>query len=245
MLPKPKIVFLHGVGLDRHMWQPIRALLEPEFNVNALDLLGHGASAPAPADTSLTDLAEDVIRRLTGPVHLVGFSLGALVAQRIGATRPDLLLTVTSVSSVCLRTEDERKAVSMRLSSAAEDFATSVEESIKRWFPDDTSADERLKAETRKVLLANDLPSYLNCYRIFATGDAEIGPDLGRISVPALAITGERDTGSTPAMTLSLSSLIPDCTPVIVPNSGHMLPVEKPRELAEALKSFIKEKSYV
>jgi pimeloyl-ACP methyl ester carboxylesterase len=245
MAPKPRIVFLHGVGLDSRMWQPIRALLEPEFDVDTLELLGHGASAPAPTGTSLTGLADDVIRRLTGRVHLVGFSLGALVAQWIAATRPDLLLTVTSVSSVCLRTEDERKAVFMRLSSAAEDFAISVEESLKRWFQDGTSADDRLKSETREVLLANDLSSYLNCYRIFATGDAEIGPELGGIAVPALAITGERDTGSTPAMTLRLSSLIPDCTPVIVPNSGHMLPVEKPRELAKALRSFIKEKSYV
>jgi (E)-2-((N-methylformamido)methylene)succinate hydrolase len=245
MLSRPKIVLLHGVGLDRRMWQPLSALLEPEFEVDAIDLLGHGASMPAPVGTTLTDLANDVIAKMTGKVHLVGFSLGALVAQRIAATRPDLLLTVTSVSSVCLRTDEERKAVLNRLSSAAHDFETSVEESIKRWFPEESTAHERLRTETRKVLLANDLASYLNCYRVFATGDAEIAPELERIAVPALAITGERDTGSTPAMTRKLSDLIPDCRPVIVPSTGHMLPVQKPRELAEALTSFIKEKSYV
>ncbi len=98
---------------------------------------------------------------------------------------------------------------------------------------------------TRATLLANDPDSFLNCYRVFATADAEIADDLSRISVPALAITGERDPGSTPEMTRRLAEAIPHCRAVVVPGARHMLPVERPRELVDHLTAFIGENAHV
>ena len=68
------------------------------------------------------------------------------------------------------------------------------------------------------------MTSFLHCYRVFATADAEIGPELGRITVPALAVTGEDDPGSTPEMTRRLAEAMPDCRAVVVPGARHMLP---------------------
>jgi (E)-2-((N-methylformamido)methylene)succinate hydrolase len=51
---------------------------------------------------------------------------------------------------------------------------------------------------TEATLLANDTGSFLHCYRVFATADAEIGAELNRITVPALAVTGEHDPASRP-----------------------------------------------
>ena len=94
-------------------------------------------------------------------------------------------------------------------------------------------------------LLANDVRSYLNCYRVFATADAEIAPELPRITVPALAITGENDPGSTPEMTRRLADAIPGCRAVVVPGARHMLPVERPREFVTCLTTFIGERAHV
>jgi pimeloyl-ACP methyl ester carboxylesterase len=240
---KTKVILLHGVGLDRRMWQPVLRLLRPQFDVEALDLLGHGASQPAPAGVTLADLASDVARRLEPHTHLVGFSLGALVAQHLARFRPDLIASLTSVSSVWSRTGIERRSVLERLDVASSDFAASVDASMERWFASDVESYDYVRAETRKVLLSNDVPSYLNCYRVFATGDREIEPELRRITVPSLAITGELDLGSTPEMTLGLAKTIPDCTAVVVPDARHMLPVQKPGELAAAFTSFMKEKT--
>src|SRR5690349_7357351 len=101
---KPLVVLLHDVGLDRTMWRPVSTLLEDEFEVLAPDLLGHGTNRAAPAGTALRDLADDVAATLPGAAHLVGFSLGALVAQHLARHRPELVVTLTSVSSVCRRT---------------------------------------------------------------------------------------------------------------------------------------------
>ena len=87
------------------------------------------------------------------------------------------------------------------------DFAASAAASLRRWY-DGTDVDPEQVRRTEATLLANDPDSFLHCYRVFATADAEIGPELDRITVPALAVTGERDPGSTPEMTRRLAEAI-------------------------------------
>ncbi|MHA7144711.1 alpha/beta fold hydrolase [Arthrobacter sp. TmT3-37] len=245
-LPQPlPIVLLHGVGLDRTMWEPLTAALQPLTGqpVVALDLPGHGDRPALEGPTTLGDLAEDVAGRLPGRCHLVGFSLGALIAQHLTLHRPELVATLTSVSSVCRRTADESLSVHQRLQGARADFRGSVEASMERWYPQGHGVDQERVEQTRTTLLANPVESYLHAYEVFATGDAEIGPDLGLIDIPSLAVTGERDPGSTPEMTHRLGKAIPGTRTVIVPGARHMLPVEQPDELARIIHHFIKESS--
>lgn len=236
-----EVVLLHGVGLDRRMWAPVEGLLQQQgWSTRALDLLGHGGSGSAPAGTTLTDLAEPVAAQLAPGTHLVGFSLGALVAQHLAAHRPDLVATLTSVSSVCDRTADERDAVLSRLHNAEQDFAGSVAASLTRWY-DGTDVPRAEVRTTESTLLANDRESYLACYRVFATGDTETALLLPGIAAPALAITGSDDPGSTPEMTQRIGAAMPRCRVVILPDTRHMLPVQRPRELVTELVALFKE----
>ena len=240
----PVVVLLHGVGLDHQMWGPVAALLQDRFEVVTPDLLGHGGGAPAPDGTTLGDLADDVARSVPPGAHLVGFSLGALVAQHLARHRPELVASLTSVSSVCRRTETERAAVLCRLTAAEADFRGSVEASLERWYAGTEVAPD-VVAQTRATLLANDVASYLHCYRVFATADAEIGPELPRIGVPALAVTGALDPGSTPEMTRRLAAVIPGCRAEVVPDARHMLPVQRPHELVTSLTTLVGSRSDV
>ncbi|GAA1751144.1 alpha/beta fold hydrolase [Kocuria aegyptia] len=239
------IVLLHGVGLDHSMWEPLRADLArlTDRPVVALDLPGHGAQPPLTGPATLTELAEDVATRLPGRAHLVGFSLGALIAQHLARYRPELVATLTSVSSVCRRTPEEAASVAARLESARTDFPGSVEASIHRWYPADSGVEPGAVAGTRTTLLANSVESYLHAYEVFATADAEIGSELGSIGVPSLAVTGELDPGSTPEMTERLAAATPGAQAVVVPGARHMLPVERPGELARIIHHFVEESS--
>jgi pimeloyl-ACP methyl ester carboxylesterase len=234
----PSIVFLHGVGLDRSVWEPVTDLLAGRAATIALDLPGHGAREAVGPDVSLADLADGVAPDIEEGSHIVGFSLGALVAQHLAIRRPELVASLTSVSSVCRRTPQERAAVLDRLRAAESDFDASAEASLRRWY-DGTDVGEMQIRHTREVLLANDHASFVHCYRVFATADAEIGHQLGRISVPSLAVTGEHDPGSTPDMTRRLATAIPGCEAVVIPEARHMLPVQCPHELVNALSNFI------
>ena len=232
------VVLLHGVGLDHTMWDAVRArITQPTV---ALDLPGHGAQPPLREPQSLADLAENVLDRLPeGAVHLVGFSLGALIAQHIARFHPERVATLTCVSSVCDRTPDEAAAVEARLATASDDFAASVAGSIERWYPTGSTVPAETIAATERVLLANDVASYLHAYAVFARGDREIAAELPRITAPTLAITGGLDPGSTPEMSRRLAAAVPGARAQIVPGARHMLPVENALALAAALTDFI------
>lgn len=242
---RERVALIHGVGLDESMWSPLREFLEPEYDVQVVELLGHGHRPAAQEGITLAGLAADVAERLEPNTHLVGFSLGALVAQHLARFRPDLVASLVSVASVCARTSQEHAAVMVRLASAASDFPATVEASIERWYPQGSNVPADLVEATREVLQKNDRKSFLACYRVFATGDAEIAPELPHIAVPSLAVTGELDPGSTPEMSSRLAAAIPGCTYSIIPGARHMMPVERPQELAQTLTAFIKEHSYV
>ncbi|MGN8131338.1 alpha/beta fold hydrolase [Arthrobacter sp. RC1.1 241] len=244
-MSRERLALIHGVGLDSSMWNPLREFLEPEYDVQVLELLGHGHRPPAPEGITLAGLAADIAEQLEPNTHLVGFSLGALVAQHLARFRPDLVASLVSVASVCARTSQEHAAVMVRLASAESDFPATIEASIQRWYPQGSNVPAELVEATREVLQGNDPKSFLACYRVFATADAEIAPELPHISVPSHAVTGELDPGSTPEMSARLAAAIPGCTYSIIPGARHMMPVERPQELAHTLTAFIKEHSHV
>lgn len=237
-MSKPTVVLLHGVGLDHTMWEPAAALLADRFTVIAPDLPGHGTRPPVSDGVTLAELAAGVVGEIPAGSHLVGFSLGALVAQHVALHRPELAATLISVSSVCERTAEERTSVLDRLRTADADFTASTAASLKRWY-DGTGVGADRVARTEATLLANDVGSFLACYRVFATADADLAPHLPAIDVRALAVTGEDDPGSTPEMTRRLAAALPDCRAQVIPQARHMLPVERPEAFAECLTTFI------
>ncbi|WP_457971739.1 alpha/beta fold hydrolase [Arthrobacter sp. D1-17] len=83
------------------MWGPVQDALGCESI--AIDLPGHGRQPPLTEPVTLEELAADVLKRLPERSHLVGFSLGALIA-RIARFHPERVETLTCVSSVSPRT---------------------------------------------------------------------------------------------------------------------------------------------
>jgi pimeloyl-ACP methyl ester carboxylesterase len=241
---EPDVVLLHGVGLDHTMWHRCTPELAAHRRVTSVDLRGHGASPPAHPGITLDELAADVVEvldemaahRAGHRVHLVGFSLGALVAEYIAARHPERVATLSAVSGVALRTPQEREAVVRRLEAARADLTVTVDAAVERWFDEAWQHREpHLVKDIRSTLLANDPASYLACYTVFASGDQQVGPLLGRITAPTLAITGGDDPGSTPAMSRRLAEAVPDARVEIVAGARHLLPLERPRELTTAL----------
>lgn len=232
----PTMVFLHGVGLDHTMWAPVQAML-PE-NAVYLDLPGHGQQPALQEPTSLQVLADDIAARLpAGQIQLVGFSLGGLIAQRLAIDLPDKIVSVVAASTVCQRTAAEQAAVQERLATARHDFALSAQRSIERWYPATANVSGELIEHTRKVLEANNIDSFLYAYEVFATADQELALELDQLQQPLLAITGQRDPGSTPEMSHRLVNAVPNGTLQIVPAARHMLPHEFPYEFVKHLKA--------
>ena len=94
---------VHGLGGSAHNWTDFAGVLRPHFAIEAIDLPGHGRSAPAAGnDYSLKAHARVVVDYIRqsgrGPVHLVGNSMGGAVSVVVAAEHPEVVRTLTLIS---------------------------------------------------------------------------------------------------------------------------------------------------
>lgn len=233
-----QLLYLHGVGLDHTMWDGVAARVGGE--ALAPDLPGHGAAAQIEGETSLAALAAAALSGAGDSLDLVGFSLGALVAQRIAIDSPGRVRSLTLVSAVANRSESERASVRDRLALAERDLPAAARASADRWFSETFRAREpELLPQIHRIVSGMHHASFLAAYRVFAEGDREVWPEVGTIRCPTLVITGAEDLGSTPAMAAELADRIPLARSQIVPHCRHLLPYERPAELAVAIADLI------
>jgi (E)-2-((N-methylformamido)methylene)succinate hydrolase len=235
------VVLIHGVGLDATMWSPVVELLAPQFEMHTFDLIGHGTRRGELP--SMDRFVGQTLAKVDGQMAIVGFSLGALIAQEVALRAPDRVTRLAAVSGVFRRTPAERAAVLARVESVRNGgYTDSVHAAIDRWFSAEFAArSPRTLAKVRAVLEANRVDSYSAAYEVFATADESLASRVGDITCPALAVTGADDPGSSPAMTRALALAVPDGRACVIDNARHLLPLEQPTMLATVLAQFLAE----
>ena len=233
------VVLVHGVGLDGHLWDHVAALLSPTRSVICYDLLGHGDSPPLARGSTVDTFVEQLAAIAPQKVDLVGFSLGALIAQAFALAHPKRVGRLVLVSTVFDRTPAERTAIMARVDEVrAGGYAATVESAIDRWFaPGFQPAEDVENVRTR--MNTNDVESYANAYEIFAAADQTLAARTGDLAIPVLAITGADDPRSTPAMSRSLAAAVPHGRAVVLPGVRHLVPIEAPAALAGHILEFL------
>jgi pimeloyl-ACP methyl ester carboxylesterase len=241
----PHLVLIHGVGLDLNMWHGVAAPLEPYFTVMRYNMIGHGQTPAAGGELTLDALC-DQLAALADQAdlpkfHLVGFSMGALVAQAFALSNPYRVNKLVLLSPVYDRSQRERAAVCDRLRDAERNGLEAIADAaIERWFTMELRRDlPQIADAIRGRLLANDPEGFLAAYRLFAGADALIAPHVGQIEHETLILTGERDVGSTPEMARRLAAAMPNATCEILEHLAHMTPIEGASVIASKIEAFL------
>lgn len=105
----PRVLLIHGLGGERHVWEPVWPALTARCDVMAIDLPGFGSSDPLPrgSDVSPQGLARAVAAFLAGQgfalPHVAGNSLGGWVALELARRAPDddAGAAARSVTAIC------------------------------------------------------------------------------------------------------------------------------------------------
>jgi len=238
------LVLIHGVGLDLEIWEPLVPLLQPRRRLIRYDMRGHGLSAKPPGPYRLADFVDQLDRLAEAlalePFDLAGFSMGGMVAEAFAARFPARVRRLALLHTVHDRNPAERTAVAARLAQVeGGDLEDSIEAAIARWLNSGfrKSHPEAVAAIERRMR-DNDRAAYLASYRVFASADVETLPVIDRIRCPTLVLTGEYDTGSTPAMAKALVARLPAATLAILPGLRHLALLEAPEVVAGALDRF-------
>jgi pimeloyl-ACP methyl ester carboxylesterase len=243
------VVLIHGVGMNQSVWAPQIDALTAAYQVIVYDMLGHGASAlPTPAPT-LDEYASQLEALLDAMkierAHVVGHSMGALVALEFALTHPQRTLSVAALNAVYDRTPAQREAVMSRAATLSDaPAAAGVDATLSRWFGDPVPGHLTQAAQAvRDLLLSVDPIGYARTYRLFASSDdAHVGR-LAHLAVPALFLTGECDPNSSPSMSLAMADVAPYGRAEVISNERHMMNVTDPARVNERLLAFLAEAS--
>jgi pimeloyl-ACP methyl ester carboxylesterase len=240
------VVLIHGVGMNQSVWMPQIEALTARYRVIAYDMLGHGESALPTAAPSLREYAEQLERLLDAlsveHAHVVGHSMGALVALEFALTYPSRTLSVAALNAVYDRTPGQREAVMSRAAMLGDaPLDANVDVTLARWFGDPVPAHLTQAAQAvRDLLLAVDPVGYARTYRLFASSDnAHVGR-LAELAVPALFLTGECDANSSPEMSRAMAAAAPFGQAQVIANERHMMNVTDPAQVNDRLLEFLR-----
>jgi pimeloyl-ACP methyl ester carboxylesterase len=241
----PPLVLVHGMGLNRALWDWQLPFLTPHFETVRYDLLGHGDSAKPVKEYAMADFTDQLARLADGLGHdrfaLAGFSLGGLIVQAFALAHPDRVSKLAILCAGHDRSDEERAGMLDRLALAEQQGHTAtVEMALERWFTDGFAAREPgVIDKVRRWMTDNDPAVYPLVYKLLATGDKPLAQAIANISCPTLVLACEEDHGNSPAMARRTAELIPDARAAIVPKLRHMGLAEDPDAIARELAPFL------
>lgn len=237
------ILFLHPVGTDKSLWEPVIDALQDRYRLVAVDFRGHGDSDTPSAAFTLADLAGDVAELLSvlrggKPAVVVGCSLGGMVAQELALLGTGLVRGIVLANTVHTLPDQGRSMMRERAETARSGMPALVEITIDRWFSEPfRQADPAAVDRIRQQLLHDD--PIVHAWAWDAIAELHTAPRLGKLDMPALVVTGECDVSTPPAITEAIAAAIRGSRYRIAPGAGHMLPIEQPKLLAGWIDEFV------
>jgi len=243
----PVVVLIHGLGVNRHLWQWHLPALSARYRVLSYDLFGHGDSAPPPATPSLSLFSAQLLELLdhlgVESAAIVGFSLGGMINRRFALDTPERVRALAILNSPHERGPEAQRLVEERAARTAEGGpAATLDSTIERWFtPEFRATRPDVIALVRTWVMANDPAIFAQCRQVLAKGVVELIRPDPPIARPALVLTAENDSGSTPAMSHAIAAEIEGAETIVVPRLQHMGLTEEPSLFAEPLLRFLDE----
>lgn len=235
-------VLIHGVGSNLGRWDFVASTLARHAQVVRYDLRGHGLSPKPVGPYTIDDFVADHIALMDElgieRAHVVGMSLGGLIAQAVTLRHPERVERAGFICAVAGRTPEQRAAVLARLRTVEEGGPALVADGGARWYTDRFRAAHPEVVEAHmKRFAANDPAAYAAAFRVLATTD--LLDELHAITAPTLIMTGSLDVGSPPEMSRAMYERIPDSQLIIVDGVKHAILEEAPRTVADALATFL------
>ena len=237
----PVLVFCNSLGTDFRIWEKVVALLKDRYRIVLYDKRGHGLSEATPAPYALADHVDDLAALLDhlkiARATIVGLSVGGLVAQRLAASRPDLVAALVLADTAHkigteARWNERIEAVN------AKGIASIADGVLQLWFTPAFRANDNPEfAGYHAMLTRSNVEGYAGTCA--ALRDADLTESTRALRVPVLCLVGDQDGSTPPALVRSMADLIEGAEFRIIENAGHLPNVEQPHAFAGLILSFL------
>ena len=238
------LVLIHGLADDHRLWRKAVPDLALRHRVILYDVRGHGQSTLGAADGTLRQLGEDLANLMDAigleRAAVAGFSLGGTIAMRLAIDHPekvDVLFPVATssrVNSASAQWYADRAAM-----ASSELHATIDRDTVDAYHINPGELEEGLAIRRQSTA---DPSGYRNAAIAMAgLKPNPLDPELVKIGAPTLIVCADLDQHCPPRAGEIIAAGIPEATMEIISGSGHMLPAERPRELAGAVTGFLRQ----
>ena len=244
---RPWLVLIQGMALDRSGWGPVLRKLRRHFRLVLVDNRGSGRSGLPAASFDVADMAADVVAVLDGAgirqAHVMGVSLGGMVAQELAIEHPrrvDALVLVSTTPGWPFAYP--MPAASLRLIAAGGGMTREV--ALRRHVENALSArggEREHGLADRLVELQRSRPAAPGAWPAQAAAGARYAGLLRqtRIRARTLVLQGAADTVVDPRNAKLLAGRIPGAQLVIFPELGHLLFWQEPDSFADVVTLFL------
>jgi pimeloyl-ACP methyl ester carboxylesterase len=240
------VLFIHGLGSSTRDWEMQIPFFSKKYQTITFDLRGHGQSQKPNGAYKMSLFAKDtaeLIKTLNlSSVHVVGISLGGMVAFQLAVDYPQLiksLVIVNSAPEFVVRTFKERWQVFMRFAIVRLLGMRKMGEVLsKRLFLKDEQEDIRQVFIQRWA--ENDMPAYLNALR--AIVGWSVADKIQNIKTPTLVVAADNDYTPISSKEAYISK-IENAKLIVIEDSRHAVPVEKPDEFNKIVLGFLSKQS--
>lgn len=231
----PLVLFLHGIGGNRHHWREQLPVFASRFRAAAWDARGYGDSDDYEGGLKFEDFSSDVLRVLDHfkqhKAHLVGLSMGGRIARNFALRYPErvarLVLANTTPGFDALSAEDVRKFVAERKNRTPESMKALISRHAR------PGAYEDLLASFRALRQL----SYLK------TLEASVAQDraapIEKIRVPTLVVTSDEDRVYPPEIARGMAKRIPGARLAVISGAGHLSNLEQPGQFNQVVLQFL------
>jgi len=235
------LVLIHGLGADLHIWDADVETLAAHHRVVRADVRGFGASDKPPGPYSPGCFARDLDAVLAAAgvhdAHVLGISMGGVIAQRFALDFPSRVRSLILVST---SSEVGEKSVAawQRLADLIErdGFDARSADASRAFSPAFAQRHPEIVAELGRRNAACDPAGYAAAAR--AVSDYHWTAELGRVGAPTLILQGLDDQLTPPGGSVKMSRALPRARLLLVPAAGHNLPIEQPQLFRAAVLAF-------
>ena len=236
------IVFIHGIGLTHEIWDQQIEYFK-DYNTIVYDLIGHGKTPLNKKQINIKDFSKQLLGLIdelkVKKIHLVGFSLGSLIARDFASLYGDRLSSLTIFGTVYKRTEDEKRQIINRYETMKKNKDVSKKRALDRWFTEEfIKKNPNIYKKIYSMLENNNHDTWLKVYKLFVYHEDD-DISIKQINAKSLIITGENDIGSKPRMSENLSKLIVGSQFKIIKKGKHLCNIECPEIFNITLREFI------
>lgn len=237
----PVLVLIHELAGTLESWNHVAPYLAKDFRIFASDQRGAGWSEKTRAPFSVNDLASDIAAllehtRLPPPYFVAGVASGAAVAVALASSQPQDVAALALLAPSLSVNPDRRKYLLDRSDKAMRDgMASIIDVVFEKTYPRDAIPDAETYAEHRARFLAIDPVCYALANRMLT--EVALGEAIGALTCPCLLLAGEHDEMRPPAYVRQLSTRFRNVEIATV-DSGHIMMVQAPCEVAEKLQHF-------